>query len=472
MTKTDQRGIEFSSGSAAAQRAYGDALEALNNYFGDPVALIDAALKDEPDFVAGHCLRAGVLAMSTQKSFEGELRASVEAAERLAGRANERERGHIRAARAWLDGDFAGATELWGAVAIALPRDLLAIQLAHLGDFYHGASIMLRDRVARVLPAWDDKVPGCGYVLGMYAFGLEEMGDYEQAEETGRRAVEMNARDVWAIHAVAHVHEMQARLAEGMHWLESRAAGWAPGNAFAFHLWWHLALYRLEVGDCDGALEIYDTRIMPKPATLALEMVDASALLWRLRLREAALGARWRTLADSWAPMAEDGYYAFNDCHAQMAFASDGRESTVERLLTTMRRRAAGSGTNARMTADVGLPVAEAFEAFARGYDAEAIRLLMPMRAIAGRFGGSHAQRDVLNLTVLEAALRSGNAPLARALAAERVALKPMSPLAWQLAARAARLAGDALAADSADAKAAALIGNVGRSKTRAARAA
>ncbi len=472
MTKIDRRGIEFSSGSAAALGAYDSALEALNSYFDDPVALIDKTLAHEPEFLAGHCLRAGVLAMSTQKNLEGELRASVEAAERLATRGNERERGHIRAAHAWLDGDFAGAIELWGAVAIEHPRDLLAVQLAHLGDFYHGQSLMLRDRIARVMHAWDEKVPGYGYVLGMYAFGLEEMGDYAQAESLGRRAVEINRRDVWAIHAVAHVYEMQARLAEGMDWLESRAGDWSPGNAFAYHNWWHLALYRLDVGDCDGALELYDTRIRPKPSAVALEMVDASALLWRLKLRGAKLGERWHDWAGSWAPMAEDGYYAFNDCHAQMAFAADGRKAMAERVLATLRRRAGEHDTNARMTADVGLPVAQAIAAFAQGYDAEAINRLLPLRHIAARFGGSHAQRDILGLTLFESALRSGNVPLARALASERTAAKPGSPVAWQFAARAAKLAGDARGAQAAGAKADALIADVRRARKHPARAA
>src|SRR5688572_10168846 len=148
MSTTDRRGAPVSTGSANALDAYERAMAALNSYFGDPVAAIDEALAAEPDFVAGHVLRAGCIAMATQREFEPELRKSVMAAEALAQSANARERGHIRAARAWLDGDLAGATELWGGVAIQHPRDLLAVQLAHLGDFYNGSALMLRDRIA------------------------------------------------------------------------------------------------------------------------------------------------------------------------------------------------------------------------------------------------------------------------------------------------------------------------------------
>ncbi len=468
MSLNDRRGVPVSLGSAKALDTYEHALAALNSYFGDPVAIIDAALADEPDFVMGHALRAGAICMATQRDFEPELRKSVEAAEALASRANTRERGHIRAARAWLDGDFAGATETWGDVAIEYPRDLLAVQLAHLGDFYNGNGPVQRDRIARVLPAWDKSVPGHGYVLGMYAFGLEEMGDYARAEETGHQALALNRRDPWAVHAVAHVYEMQARLADGIRFLTSRADDWAPDNAFAFHNWWHLGLYHLDIGDMRKVLELYDTRIRPKESGVALEMVDASAMLWRLTLLGVDVAQRWNPLAESWSARAEDGLYAFNDCHAVMAIVGAGRMKDAAALL---EKAAQGGGTNARMTGDVGLPLARGLLAFGRGDYAGAIGAIMPIRHIAIRFGGSHAQRDLLALTVTEAALRAGNKSLARALAAERLALKPHSPLALRFTARQRRGEGDEAGASAAERAAENFVNAVRRQATGAAAA-
>jgi tetratricopeptide (TPR) repeat protein len=306
---------------------------------------------------------------------------------------------------------------------------------------------MLRDRVARVLPDWDESIPGYGYVLGMHAFGLEETGDYARAEVAGRKALHLNRRDPWAVHAVAHVMEMQGRLGEGVAWLESRADDWAPDNGFAFHNWWHLALYYLDLGRHERVLALYDREIHPRPTGLALNMIDASAMLWRLGLRGVDVGARWAAIADEWAPKADDRFYAFNDVHAMMAFVGAGRYAEGEALLARMVAGAERADSNGMMTREVGLPVARALLAFGRGRYAETVGLLRPVRLVAHRFGGSHAQRDVLSLTLIEAALRAGQHRLAKALAAERMQLKPSSPFNWKLSLRAQADEAAALAA-------------------------
>ena len=208
MSKCDKRGNPVSYGSQQAVDALDKVCDMLHAYQADPLAEVDRIIAEHPDFALAHAFRAGAIATATDKAFEPELIKSVVAAEMLAPKANDRERGHICAVRAWLDGDWERAVELWGRVSIEYPRDLLALQYAHLGDFYLGYSHMLRDRVARVLPHWNQNVPGFGFVKGMYAFGLEETGDYQQAEDRGREAVALNQQDGWAVHAVTHVMEM------------------------------------------------------------------------------------------------------------------------------------------------------------------------------------------------------------------------------------------------------------------------
>src|SRR5262249_10305890 len=160
----------------------------------------------------------------------------------------------------------------------------------HQVDFFRGDSRMLRERIARALPAWDAGVPGWHALLGMHAFGLEETGDYAQAEAQGRRAVEIEPRDSWAWHAVAHVHEMRSQPRAGIAWLEPVRGTWAQGSFLATHNVWHLALFKLELGDEDAALALYDDAIGGTGSTIVLDLVDASAMLWRLQLRGVDVG--------------------------------------------------------------------------------------------------------------------------------------------------------------------------------------
>ena len=443
MSLTDERGLAVSTRSAAALERYERAAAETHGYFGNPLATLDEALAEDPDFAMAHALRADLAVMSSEQGALPLIEASVAAIERLGSRANVRERAHVAAARAWMLRRFDEAVNRYGDIAIEYPRDLVAIQSAHVIDFYLGDSVMLRDRPAQVLPQWNAEVPGFGYLLGMQAFGLEETANYSRAEDVGRRALGLNARDPWAVHAVQHVFEMQGRVHDGVDWLNATAPNWAD-SALSFHNWWHLAVHYLDLDEVQAALDLYDRLIHPKASVVALELVDASQLLWRISLRNFDVGARWQELSDCWARPAEGGYYAFNDVHALMAYASAGREDLARHMVAMLERRAEDPDTNGRITREVGLPLARAIVAMAAGRPVEAVDWLLPVRSKAIRIGGSHAQRDLVQLTCIEAALRSGNAKLARALASERTELKPASPFNWRLTARALEAAGDA----------------------------
>jgi hypothetical protein len=105
-----------------------------------------------------------------------------------------------------------------------------------------------------------------------------------------------------------------------------------------------------------------------------------------------------------------------------MAFVGAGREAEAEAALAAMSAAAAGVGDNAGFTREVGLPVARALIAYGRGEDGAACDLLRRVRNHAARFGGSHAQRDLLDQTLISAARRAGETSLERALLAERAA--------------------------------------------------
>jgi tetratricopeptide (TPR) repeat protein len=428
MSLPDSRAVILSTTSRSNVERYEAAVDLLASYFVDPLAAIDSALAEDPDFVSAHCFRAAIGVLGAERAAEPLIRESLAAAARLAGRANERERAHFEAARAWLAGDFHRAIDLYGAIVVEHPRDLLALQVAHVGDFYLGRQRMLRDRIAQVLPSWDETVPGFGYVLGMLAFGLEETNSFDRAENAGRRALALNPRDPWAVHAVTHVYEMTGRSADGIAWLESRLEDWAPDNAFAFHNFWHMALFLLERGDQARVLSLFDQRIWPRRSPVALEMVDAASLAFRLYLRGVELGARAESVADAWADPSYHGYYAFNDAHAVMAFVAAGRLDSARQVVRELERRAGEDGSNAVMVRDVGLPLARALVAFGERRYGDVVAALLPLRLVAHHFGGSNAQRDVIDQTLAEAAARAGATSLVRALAAERKLFRGEQP--------------------------------------------
>jgi hypothetical protein len=439
---TDRHGLPVSTGCRAAVERYDAALALLNRFEADPLAEIEAALLEAPDFAMGHAFRAGLLVMSTERGLLPELRRSVAAGEALATTATEREWAHIAAARAWAQGDFAGARRRYGEIAARWPRDLFALQVAHQLDFFLGDQEALRARPRAALRAWGQGEAGSSHIRGMLAFGLEECGEYEAAEEAGRAAVAREPRDAWAIHAVAHVMEMQGRTREGADWLSTRAPDWSTeGNMLAVHNWWHLALFHLERGEHAEAIAVFDRGVRRTTLAPAIELVDVSAMLWRFMLLgiDGGLAPRWQEAARLWEAQAP-GFYAFNDVHAVMAFLGAGRREDAREVVAALRGAAEGQGTNAMMSREVGLPLAMGLIAFAEGRYEIAARLLGPLPPIAQRFGGSHAQRDVIALTRLEAALRAGERDTAAWLASARLAAKPESVLARGLAERVARL--------------------------------
>ncbi|ESX77223.1 tetratricopeptide repeat protein [Mesorhizobium sp. LSHC414A00] len=438
MAVRDPFGLMFSGATEAGFSPYSQAVHELQCFVGDPVGSVDRAISADPGFVMAHVFKGYLFGLATEREATAVAQACHAAALPLA--ATPREQAHVAALGHLAAGRWHDAARLLEDIAIDNPLDAVALQVGHQIDFFTGNARMLRDRIGRALPSWQSGMPGYHAILGMQAFGLEEMGDYIRAESFGRQAIEIEPRDGWAQHAVAHVMEMQSRQRDGIAWMRANPEAWTKESFLQVHNWWHLALFHYHLGETDEVLKLYDGPIYGERSTLALNMVDASAILWRLYLGGADVGDRWAALAANWAPKAGAGNYAFNDAHAMMAFVGTGLEGPAKILLEAQHEAMRGSDDNAAFTRDVGQPLTEGIKAFGEGNYSEAVRLIRPIRAIAHRFGGSHAQRDVIDLTLIEAALRAGDPALARALTAERALARPDSPLSALFSQRAANL--------------------------------
>ena len=275
------------------------------------------------------------------------------------------------------------------------------------------------------LPKWSPDIPGYSIVLGMHAFGLEETATTAGPKRWAGRPSKQPL-DCWAHHAVAHVMEMQGRAEDGIGWMIAREPHWSgDDNFFKVHNWWHRALYHLDLGQVD---QVFAALRRPDPAgrsVVVLDMVDASALLWRLQLSGHDVGDRWKELARA-GTHADGRLYPFNDWHASWPISAPAAKP---RSMRHQSARADAAGARRwRMGPALALPLVRGFRAFRRGDDARAPSAAR--RALhRQQFGGSHAQRDIIDWTLTEAALRGGLTALAEGLANERLALKPHSPI-------------------------------------------
>ncbi len=439
MTRRDPRGNPVSTDSAGALDASERALWRMMSFYGTPLDDLDAAVAADPGWILPTLMRAGFLLSLTEPGLASDAATLLADAATRAVHAHPRERAHLEALQRLAAGDWAGAGEAWGAILGEHPRDALALQWAHLFDFYRGDAAQLHAHVAGVLPAWPDDDPLHPYVLALHAFGLEESGRYDEAEAAGRRALAGAARVPWAIHAVAHVMEMQGRHDEGRRWLDAWRPHWGDGtgadrNGFAGHLGWHEALFALETLDGAAALRIHDDYLDATKAEITLQRVDAASLLWRIALIGVDVGDRWRQLLAGWRlDRADAGHSLFNDAHATLALIGAGE---LARARAWVALSLAGAeqqdGWNRDVSRDLGAPLQQGLLAFGAGEFAMATAAIAPLRAGIERLGGSRAQRDVVDQTLLAAATRSGSHALARTLLDDRGPGKRSTPLtAW-----------------------------------------
>jgi len=370
-----------------------------------------ATLEAEPDFALGHAVKAMFylllgrreLVETAQEAHKAAMLASSTIA------ISQRERRFIDALSVWLKGYPKQALGQFEDILAQHPDDTLAMKLDHAIRFTLGDSAGMRAMVEQVMPAYESNHPGRGYLLGCHAFGLEETGEYSRAKVAGIEGLLMAQDDAWGLHAVTHVHDMTGDAKGGLQWLTGREGAWAHCNNFRYHVWWHKALMHLDLGQCDAALDLYDSEVRQDKTDDYRDISNATSLLSRLELDGIDVGNRWEELADISANRTEDGCLIFADLHYMLALVGGQRNDAVATLMGRLHRDAKDNRTDIQKAmAAPGLSAAAGLEAFGEGDYETAFLNLAKARPTMRDAGGSHAQRDVFERLTIDSGIRAG----------------------------------------------------------------
>ena len=426
MSLPDRRGLPVSAGNQRAVDLFDDAVDDVLGFGGNSERYLSQAFDLDEGFVLGHCLTALTSVIGNASSGLDQAKNSIDCASRAVDSASDREQLHLSAVKAWFESNLALASRLYQEIQLNHPTDLMALFAGHWLDFYLGDAKALMGRVDRALSDWGDSIPGYGYVLGMYAFGLEENGRYQEAEALGRQSVELNPQDAWGVHSVTHVMEMTGRAEEGIEWLESTLPGWGS-STMKLHNWWHALLLHIDLGNTDTALDLYDIRLVDDERVDAEALADRVSALARFALLNVDVGDRWCVLAKLWEPMMFDARSPFNDLHALLTFHYSNLGDLAQALVECVRSEYDRTIPMMR----VGASVIEGVDALFQGDNDAALASLQEHFSEVNLIGGSHAQRDLVSQITLEAAVRAGEWASARAMLNERKLRRESMPYAY-----------------------------------------
>ncbi|WP_207935907.1 hypothetical protein [Actinomadura sp. KC216] len=328
--------------------------------------------------------------------------ATIHAALMDNGPTDARTRAVLSAIGHWTAGDLVAARNGFQSIVDTYPGDAVSIYSVHMLDFYLGDAPHMLTSIARAIGVFapDDQV--IGYLYGLHGFALEENGLLKEAIKRCQVALDLNPDDVYAMHATVHCLYEAGRHDEGARYIREYMRGRDSSTPMRIHIWWHYALFELYAEHIGEVLACYRFGIRRKTSLRSAEDLDAVTLLWRLSLIKPSLdlSAYWQSLFQNWKPYATESWYVFNDFHAYMTYCQVGEYGLADRLLEEARSR----GT--KMPAEI-VDIFLGFRSFTTGDYADASSRLARSFGHSFLMGGSNAQRDVIELTAIEAALRS-----------------------------------------------------------------
>lgn len=431
----DRYGLPLTTASDSAAAAYRDGVDRiLSAWYGADNAF-DRAIIEDPAFALAHIARARIHQLNMESA---EARAEAAQARRLAATATRRERQHMEILAAAIEGQpklaLTGAEQHLD----EFPRDALVLGLL-MGAFGLYAFSGRADHDAARLAICQRHARHYGedwWFLTYLGWSHTEAGNANTGRTTTERAFALRPENGNAAHALAHALFEQGDAAAGRGFL----SGWLPAHERASflhgHLSWHVALTAIESGDLDGALEIYRQHIRPRDSGYPPLNVftDGASLLWRLSLAgKTGLEPHWEEVAvygDRFFPRA--GAHFADVHHALVAAAT-----SAEVLETRLAELEALAATGKLAPGSSAIDLCRGIRAFAEGDNENAIRILEPLMPAVVRIGGSHAQRELWEDTLIVACLRGGRGDKAARLISDRLHRRPsVRDEAWSREAR------------------------------------
>jgi len=416
---TDARGLVLTGIDAGATDTFESLIDDSYYYRLGVQDRLDQFLLEQPSFGMGHVFKGYSLMTDGLTSSHGKAAAHLQIAQKLP--ATPRERLHQEALRAWLGQDPGARGLAWEQILAEQPLDLLAFR-QHTGTlFWMGNKRHQAQVAASIASHWEPGVPGHHHFLSAYAFAMEEVAHYAEAERAARQALEYQPQDLWALHALSHVCEMQERRQEGVALLEQASEFLNNYNLFRGHLWWHLAMFKYSEGAFDEILALLDREIYPAISGFYLDIQNAASLLVRLELQGVPVGTeRWERLAQASLQAATLNTIWFTTLHHVLALLRTGRLAAARETLIYARAQGDSGSEQARLAAQI----SEAVFAGSQGDDQRALDMLLSLRQEFGLLGASHVQQDLYQQIMVSAAMKAGDWPRVRQLLKERKAVR------------------------------------------------
>jgi tetratricopeptide (TPR) repeat protein len=420
----DRYGLPISTPSETARDAYIAGCDGVLTAWHGDSALLTRAVEADPGFALAHAALARARFLMADV---GGARQSAARARALGFGATSREQSHVDALCLAIEGKPVEALAATRLHLAAHPRDAMVAAPA-TGVFgligFSGRQGREPEQVA-FLEALGPHLADDWWFQAVYAFALEEVGRLDEALDLIECSLAKNPRNAHGAHIKAHVLYEQGQDRAALDYLDSWLPAYPREGLMHCHISWHVALFALMLGDTARAWQVYEQQVHPGGAWgPALNVAtDAPAFLWRAELAgHARRTPLWREASDYAQKSFPKAGIAFVDVHRALAAVAVGDQDALAGIVSELEQRAASGRSPA---GDVVPRLAAGLAAYGRGDWTAAIATLEPALAETVRIGGSRAQRDLVENTLVAAYLKAGRDADASRLLAARTDRRP-----------------------------------------------